>query len=169
MNKEKIKSIIIFVLLGVVILFIGVFYGMSLGKKPTEQPVENNEVEEAKELSTEEVLSSMVGEWGTCLGEYDCRGLIVGKNGNEYYYTPYVMWSEFGDKGTIEKVTKVEDNNYKLTVHYPGYSDELGSAPERTVEYTVNISETASKILYVDSKKYQQVNGDRETFFKSIM
>ena len=165
MGKERIKTIIILVLSGVVILFIGVFLGMYLNKDKTPQ----NNVEKAKELSTEEVLASIVGEWGMCNGEYDCQGIFIGKDNNEYYYTPYIMWSEGGDRGTIKKIDSLGGNKYKLTVYYAGYEDDFGSSPERTIEYTIGTSEVAINNLYVGNKKYQLIKGDREIFFKSIM
>lgn len=170
MGKEKIKTIIIVVLLCIIILFIGIFCGMKLNKSNVTETPNNNTVEEVKEPTTDEVLASMVGEWGMCFGEYDCRGLFVGKNDNgEYYYTPYIMWSEGSGSGTIKNLEKVEDSKYKLTVYFAGYEDELGSAPERTNEYVVDVKDISTNILYVESNKYQLINGDREEFFRSIM
>ena len=170
MKKEKIKTAIIVVLLGLVILFAGIFYGISLNKdKPVETP-ENNTIKEQEEVTTDKILASIVGEWGTCDGEDGCRGIFIGKDDNdEYYFTPYIMWSEGGDRGTIKLINNVEGKKYKLTVYFAGYEDEMGSAPERTLGYLVDVSEVESDILYIENAKYQLITGDREEFFRSIM
>ncbi len=170
MKQEKTKNIIIFVLLGVIILLIGIICGVMLNKKVTnETPIKEEEKEEVKEPTTDEVLSLLVGEWGTCAGYYNCYGLIVSQDGNNYTYTPYVMWSEFGGNGNIQKVESLGDNKYKLTVYFPAYEDELNSSPERTGEYTVDITNAKNNELYFGETKYQKITGDREAFFQSIM
>ncbi len=104
-----------------------------------------------------------------CHGEYDCEGIIIGKDNNNYSYTPYRMWSEFGSKGIIEKTEKTEDGKYTLTIHHEAYEDDFSSSPEYTIDQTIGISEVANNILYVGTVKFQKIEGDRETFFRSIM
>ena len=160
----------IFILLGVIA---GILITNQLNQKPTpEEPKEEEKEEvkeEKKELTTEEVLNSIIGEWGMCLGEYNFRGIIVSKGDNNYTYTPYIMWSDGGQSGDITNTVKVEDNIYKITIHYKGYNNELGSSPEQTIENRINISEVSSQVLYIGDTQYQKITGDRETFFKSIM
>ena len=165
MKKEKIKTITIIFLLFIIVLFIGIICGMLLDKKTTDDDV----VETSNDLTKEEVLTSLVGEWGMCHKEYGCNGIIIGKDEDgSYYYSPYVMWSEGGDKGTIKSIERINSNKYKLTIYFPGYENEMGSSPEQTIDYTVDISEISSEILYVESIKYQLIIGDREAFFNSI-
>ncbi len=160
----------IFILLGIIA---GILITNQLNKKPEPEKVKKEEKtelkEEKKELTTDEVLSSIVGEWGMCLGEYNCRGIIISKSDNNYTYTPYIMWSDGGQAGDITNIEKIEENIYKLTIHYKGYNNELGSAPEQTIENRINISEISSQALYIGDTQYQKITGDRETFFKSIM
>lgn len=174
MSKEKLKTIIIFVLVGIIILMIGVFVGTKISKKDMEEaPKEDSpkvEEKEEKEKSTDEVLASLVGEWGMCIGEYNCRGIIIDKSGDSYTYTPYIMWSEFGDVGVIKEIKKTQDDKYKLTVYYDGFEDEIGNfSPEQTLDYEINLKEIEDNNLYVGLEKYVRVSGDRETFFRSIM
>lgn len=166
MKKENKKNIIIIVLLCVIILLIGIIMGVLLNKKL----IDNTTSEEpTKELTTEEILASIDGEWGMCKAEYECYGIITRKDEGTYYYVPYLMWSEFGDQGTVENTEKIDDNTYKITVHYPGYENMEGSSLEQTLEYTIDLSKVSDDILYVDNDKYQKVTGDREAFFQSIM
>ena len=175
-KRSTIKFIIecgIFIMLGIII---GILITNQTNKSskeeepPKEEKTEEVQVPEEKEPTTEEILSSIEGEWGMCLGEYNCRGLIISKgDNNKYTYTPYIMWSDGGEAGEIQKLTKTEDNTYKFEVYYKGYSNELGTAPERTVEYKINISELDSQKLKIEDNTYQKITGDRETFFKSIM
>lgn len=173
-KKSTISLIIecgIFILLGIIA---GVLITNQMNNKPKkEEPKQEEspiEKEEVKEPTSNEILNSLVGEWGMCLGEYNCRGLIISKtDDNKYTYTPYIMWSDGGETGEITNTEKVEENIYKINTHYKGYNNEIGSSPEQTLEYTINISELSNQILYVNDAKFQKITGDRESFFQSLM
>lgn len=174
-KKNNIKFIIecgIFIMLGIII---GILITNQTDKKPKEEQPKEEKIEEVqetkeKEPTTEEILNSIEGEWGRCAGSYNCRGLIVSKgDNNEYTYTPYIMWSDGGEAGEIQEVTKIEEKKYNVKVHFKGYSNELGSSPESTVEYKVDLSELDSQKIKIEENTYQKIIGDRETFFKSIM
>lgn len=171
--KDK-KNLIIVCLLLIIFLLIGIILGVLVFKKtkPETLPTKDEPVieEKEKELTTDELLTMLEGEWGMCLGEYNCRGIIisVGKDGN-YLFTPYIMWSDGGEAGTVQKTEKTGENIYKLTVYYKGYDNELGSSPERTEEYNLNITDIESSTITVGDTKYQKITGDREAFFNSIM
>ncbi len=174
--KDKKSTITLIIECGILILLAiiaGILITNKINEKreksPKEEIKENDNIE-SKEPSTEEILSSIEGEWGMCFGNYDCRGLIISKGeNNKYTYTPYIMWSDGGETGEVQEITKIENNIYKLKVYYKGYSNELGSAPERTDEYKINIDELTSQIIYIGENKYQKITGDRETYFQSIM
>ncbi len=163
---EKKKNIIIIVLLLIIVFLIGAIFGVLLKDKIKNETLPE-EKEEIKEPTTDEVLSSIVGEWGYCTGEYNCRGLIISKNDGKYSFAPYIMWSEFGQAGSIDNVKKTKENTYELTVHYAGYSNEMGSSPESTNTYTIDLSDTSQ--IKINENTYQKVTGDRETFFNNLM
>jgi len=121
------------------------------------------------ELTTNEVLSQLVGEWGICNGEYDCRGIIISKNNDKYTYIPYIMWSEGGIGGEIQNVNIISKNQYELIVYFAGYESVESSAPEQTIKYNIDIKDLALETLYVNDNKYKKVTGDRETFFTKLM
>ena len=167
MGSDKKKNIIIAVLLLVILFLIGMLFGAVLkGTKNENPPVENTTEEEP---TTDEILSSLVGEWGHCKGEYNCDGIIVSKNNDKYTYAQYIMWSEGTPAGEIQNINKTDNKKYELTVYYAGYEDVESSAPERTEKYNINITDLPLEILYVNDNKYQKVTGDRETFFNNLM
>lgn len=177
-NNITISKIIDFgtiVVFGMIIGFLVVrqIYNRNENSKTIDEALEEKEelqkTDAVLEINNEEVLNKIAGEWGMCLGEYNCRGLTITEDGEDKYtYTPYIMWSDGGEPGEINNIEKLEDNIYKLTIHYNGYDNEIGSSPERTVEYKVNIA-GLPKELQVDENKFQKITGDREEFFKSIM
>ena len=165
---ERRKNIIIVVLILIILFLLGIIFGVVLRDKTTKKEKEPEKETTVTEVNTDEVLSGLVGEWGMCLGEYNCRGIIISKDNDKYYYSPYIMWSEFGQAGEIQSITKTEGKEYEITVHYAGYENELSSAPEETVKYKISISDLPLAILYVGGDKYQKMTTDRETFFNSI-
>ena len=174
-QKKDLKFFIecgIFIMLGIII---GILITNQTGSKPKEEPPKEEIIEEVqeaeeKEPTEEEILSSIEGEWGRCEGNYNCRGLIISKSDDsKYIYTPYIMWSDGGEGGEVQEVTKVEKDIYNVKVHFKGYSNELGSSPESTVDYKIDLSELDSQKIKVEDNTYQKMTGDRETFFKSIM
>lgn len=162
--KNNNGLIVLIVILCLLVIGLGgyIVYDKVINKeKPNEQ---SNE----KQLTTDELLNKLTGEWGTC-NEGSCQGKIIGKRENgEYYYTPYLMWSEFGASGTIKKAEYKEKNVYILTVYYAAYENMESSGDEHTDEYEINISEVYSNIIYINNIKYQKITTDRETFFSSI-
>ena len=177
-KKNTITFIIecgIFILLGVIA---GILITNQTNNKPKdekhneEKQVQKEKKEEVKEEigpTNNEILNSVIGEWGMCTDE-DCRGITISKEDNDKYtFTPYIMWSDGFDSGEIQELIKIENNVYSFKVYYKGFSNEIGSAPERTIEYKINIGELDSKNLYVEGKKYQKIEGNRESFFQSLI
>lgn len=171
MNNKK--STVIVVFLCMIFLVLGTILGIIVYERiiNKEKPAEPIKVEEPQEtvLTTEELLTTLSGEWGTCKEGDGCYGLIISKKDDgTYYFTPYIMWSEGRPGGTVTKTEKNEENVYTVTVHYDAYDSVESSGPESTVEYKINISDVSSNTIYVNEAKYQKITGDRETFFNSI-
>lgn len=187
MEKEKKKNntlIVLVVVLCLLVLGLGgyIVYDKVLSKdgKITEQSnvdeqqedKSTNQTNDAKQqekvLSSDELLNNLTGEWGTCK-DNSCYGIIIGKRDNgEYYYTPYIMWSDGGTSGTVKNSEYKEKDVYLLTVYYAAYDNIESSGIEHTDEYEINISEVSSDIIYINDTKYQKITTDRETFFNSI-
>ena len=118
---------------------------------------------------TYDVLDSLIGEWGFCDGEYNCRGIIISKNNDKYIYTPFIMWAGGRAGGEVKSVSKIGNNEYEITVYFAAYENEESSAPEQTIKYNVDTTKVTEERLYVDDYKYQKVIGDREIFFENLM
>ena len=178
-EKKKNNSLIILVvILCLLVLGMGgyIVYDKVLSNKENidEQQNDNltnqtNKAEQQEEiLSSDDLLYKLTGEWGTCK-DNSCYGIIIGKRDNgEYYYTPYLMWSEGGASGTVNNSEYKEKDVYLLTVYYAAYDNIESSGIEHTDEYEINISEISSNVLYINDTKYQKITIDRETFFNSI-
>ena len=169
--KNK-KSNIIIVILCMIFLVLGIILGIIVYDKIINKvkPTEPTVLEEPKEeeLTQAELLTKISGEWGTCK-DGSCYGLIISKKENgEYYYTPYLMWSEGTPGGIVKQTSKVEKDTYKVTVHYDAYEDFESSGIEHTDEYKINISEVDTNVIYINETKYQKITIDREKFFNSI-
>lgn len=170
-QERKLSSgvIVLIVFLCLLVLGLGgyIVYDKFISKEETPETDNTEEVQEDK-LTIDELLNKLTGEWGTCENG-TCYGIFMGKRENgEYYYTPYLMWSEGGASGTIKNSLYKEKDVYSLTVYYAAYEDIESSGPEHTDEYEINISEISSNIIYVDKVKYQKILTDRETFFNAI-
>ena len=171
MENQKNNSglMVLIVILCLIVLGLGgyIVYDKVINKeKSTEQNSAEEQIEE--KLTTKKLLSELTGEWGACK-DSSCYGIIIGKRDNgEYYYTPYLMWSDGGTSGTIKKVSYKEKNVYLLTVYYAAYEGMESSGEEHTDEYEINISEVSSDIIYINNTKYQKITTDREAFFNSI-
>ncbi len=181
-QKNNTGLIVLVIVLFLLVLGLGgyIIYDKVINKeKPIEQnniidqqeesqTEQNSIVEQQERLTTDELLDKLTGEWGACK-EGSCYGKIIGKRENgEYYYTPYLMWSDGGTSGTVKKSEYKEKDVYLLTVYYAAYEGMESSGTEHTDEYKINISEISSNIIYIDETKYQKITTDRETFFNSI-
>ncbi len=170
---SKTKNIIIIILLCIIFFLIGILSKGYFDKKGNVKDTSNDFIEEQNTTNTSEEndisLDNLVGDWGTCDGEYSCKGIIVSKVDATYYYTPYIMWSEYGGRGEIKKITKTKENQYEMEVYYEGYENEMSSAPEETLNYKLDISDISNNIIYINEEKYQKIVGEREAFYTSIM
>ena len=169
--KNK-QLVILIIILAILVLGMGgyILYDKVINVKEGPKSVEKEKGNKSNEneLTTEELLDKITGEWGGCDDEY-CYGKIIGKNekGN-YYFTPYVMWSESSGSGTITKTEYIEKDVYILTVHYDKFESEEYYSPEQTVEYKIDVSKLSSNILNIGDLKYQLITIDRDEFFHSI-
>lgn len=175
-QKKKNIALVVIVIETILLAAAGIyiiFNSNNLASHPNNTNEPNIPIEDVKENiqpedSTKEVLAKLVGEWGMCIKEYDCRGVVISKTENsEYKYTPYIMWSDGGETGTIKSVEKQGDK-YKLTVYFSGYNNELGSSPEQTNEYLIDMTNIEENNINIGDNTYQKMTGDRETFFKSL-
>lgn len=167
MNKKNILTVIICLILMVSGYFLGTYLKNTIDNAKNNQVDKQDDKQADKEEDPSLVLTKLVGEWGTCQ-ESGCYGVIVNKNDqNEYTYLPYVMWSEFGGSGIIQKVNKIEDDKYKFTIYFPEYDGMEISLPERTEEFTIDFKDSESRTIYINENKYELVVGDREEFYNS--
>lgn len=168
MNKKTLFTIIICLILMVSGYFLGTYLKNTIDNAKNNE--EGNKEEEKTTDSIEDsnlFLNQLLGEWGTCQ-ENSCYGIIVNKNDqDEYTYLPYVMWSEFGGTGTIQKVSKIEDDKYRLTIYFKAYDSPEITSSERTEEITIDFKDISSRTIYIDNTKYELVVGDREEFYQS--
>lgn len=170
LNIALIIIVIETILLAAASIYI-IYNGKVISEK--ESPKVDPPIKESKENqqteTKEEVLEELIGEWGMCLKEYDCRGIIIAKTKNsEFTYTPYIMWSEGGVAGKIKTFEKISEKVYKISVYYAAYNNEMSSGPEQTIEYTIDINNIKENNIKIDNKVYQKIVGDRESFFKAL-
>lgn len=169
MNKDNKKIITIVICL--IFFAIGILVGYFICKKTI--PLNEKEPDKEDKSNSEEkvnITNQILGDWGMCLDEWDCYGINITKNDNEeYFYEPYIMWSESAGAGKVINTEKVNDHKYILTIHYDAYEDFEVSSKEQTVEYVIDISKLSENILISSSKEYHKITKDRETAFDEIM
>ena len=161
--KDK-KTIIIVILLCVIACLVGFILGKDKlfnKEEPTPEPV--------VEVTNEEALATAIGEWGRCTEKYSCYGVFISQNEeNEFTFSEYLMWSEWGPVGKIQKIEKLADNKFELTVHYDKVENEEFSYEESTETHTIDLSELTNNAIEVDDQKYEKITGDREEFFNNL-
>ena len=175
MEKEK-KNVGVIALMGVIILILLVLCILFATGKLTfnaSKPSEEKEEEKIQEpvvveLTREELMDKLAGEWGTCV-DGSCFGIMVSKkDDNTYSYTSYLMWSDGINNGVVTDTSMAEENKYNVTVYFPPYEDMMNTYYEHTNNYLINISDIESNVIYIGDTKYQKITTDRESFFNSI-
>ena len=181
---EKKNNVFGILILCAIVLAVGIFIGKDMNsdsssKKNNQTNKETNEKNKkdtnkkstkTKKEDTEDitVLDKTVGEWGICYGEYQCNELVIGKDGKDYTYIVFPMWSEAGGVGKVTKFRVVEKNNYKLTVHYEEDDNDLVYTPEQTIEVPLDVTDIGKGYIELNGERYKKVVGDTEEFFMSL-
>lgn len=148
--------LIIILLIAIIVLFI------------TKNNNSNIEIKNNKPKEEKNIVENLIGEWGMCISDMNCYGMIIKKEGNDYSFNSYQMWSEGNGPGIIKKSTKITDDEYKLEIYFPAYEDEISSSEEYTGNYLLDISKISNNIIKFNNYEYQKVIGDREDFFRSL-
>lgn len=169
-KKKEILAIITCIAFLLAGIFIGYFYSQNR-KNSSESQIEKEDALDKKDDQTsKEILNRVVGEWGTCSGDNTCYGINITKEKEEeYYYEPYVMWSESTGSGKITSVEKVNEQKYIFTVHYDAVDGIEMSREESTVETVVNTSKIEEGILIISGTEYQKIEGDRDQKYQEIL
>lgn len=166
MDKNK----IITVLLGIILLLIGLIGGYFLGttshkEVPNENLSNNNKLndDEEKELTKDELLAKISGEYIAKLEEPNnmYTGMYITKDTNgEYTYLEYRSATSFRSAGRITEVEKgTNKGQYSLTIYYKAEKNEAFEYNEETVYKTIDITKIDEGIIIKDGTEYKKYNG----------
>ena len=173
---EKKNNVFGILILCAIVLAVGIFIGKDMNsdsssKKNNQTNKEANEKNKKntnKKSTKTKKEDKTVGEWGICYGEYQCNEVVIGKDGKDYSYIVFPMWSEAGGIGKVTEFRVVEKNNYKLTVHYDEDDNDLVYTPEQTIEVTIDVTDIGKGYIELNGERYKKVVGDTEEFFMSL-
>ena len=156
-----------------------IFGNTSGGNNANENKKEENKEEEPKkeekkeekpkkEIDPNKLLEKIVGDWGRCEKEYECYGILIGKENGAFTYLSYMMWSEAGGSAPIKVTNITDEDNFEIKMHFDAYEDATIAYEAHDVELKINTSKLKNNILIVSGKEYKKVVGDADTFYRSV-
>lgn len=140
-------------------------------KAKKEKKTENKEEEEEeKKENPADVLEKIEGRWGVYKEQHAMFTVITKNDDGKYSFTTGLMWTDYFETGTVEKIEKTETGKYQLTVKFPTVDNEMTYIEGHTNTVTVDTNMLFSQKLIIDDIAYEKIEQKNiEDYFKQFV